>query len=231
MRKGYVLITGSTSGLGEELAKVFAASGWNIILQGRNRARAERIAKKVIENKVKCHTYLGDLSEKEVLSELAQLAIYLKIDCLINNAAEYYQGEFEEQPKEGLERMLGTNLIAPVELSREVYPMFAERRSGTIVNINSIDARAPKKYCAAYCAAKFGLRGFTDALRLEAKTLGVRVVGVYLGGMNTPMYCATGKDPSKCMKPAEVAKKILLTVEDSDESAAIDELTINRQVY
>lgn len=230
MTKDFVLITGSSKGLGESLALIFAQNNYNIILHGRNEENLERVRKKIIENNVDCCVVKGDINSDNTLDELTKIAKEKDISILINNAGIDSDKVFEEVSQLELEKVLNTNLAAPIKLTNKIYPFFIEKKSGIIININSIDGFKVKPLKAIYCASKYGLKGFTDSLRFEAKKNNIRIIGVYLSGMNTDMSKAAGKDLSKGMETNEVAKLILNSCK-SYPSASIDELIINRTRY
>jgi short-subunit dehydrogenase len=230
MIKEFVLITGSSKGLGESLALVFSQNNYNIILHGKNEQNLEKVRKKVIENNVDCYIVKGDINSEHTLNELVKIAKEKNISILINNAGIDSDKVFEEVSQLEIENVLNTNLTSPIKLINKVYPFFIEKQSGTIININSIDGFRAKPLKAIYCASKYGLKGFTDSLRFEAKKNNIKVIGVYLSGMKTEMSKAAGKDLSKSMEPKEVAQLILNSCK-SYPSASIDELIINRTMY
>jgi short-subunit dehydrogenase len=224
-----VLITGSGGGLGRELAKVYARNKFKIILHDRD---LEKLSETLRELKsignVEYSTCTGDLRDLKVLENLAETAISQGVSILINNAANYFHGDLSEDP---VEDILQTNLIAPIILTKKIFPNLIKCGRGKIINILSVDALDTKGYQASYCASKFGLRGFTESLRFEAKKNNIQIIGIYLGGMNTPMYVKTGKnDASLCMNPEEVAEIIFNSIK-SYTLTGVDSITISRQKY
>jgi len=230
MTKEFVLITGSSKGLGESLALAFSQNNYNIILNGRNEQNLEKVRKKVVENNAECYVVKGDLNSEDTINELVRIAKEKNISILINNAGIDLEGVFENVSQSDLERVLNTNLFSLIKLTNHIYKFFIEKKSGTIININSIDSLKPKPLKAVYCASKCGLKGFTDSLRFEAKKNNIRVLDVYPGGMKTEMSASAGKDLSKSMETSEVAQLILNSCK-SYPSASIDELIINRTRY
>ena len=230
MVKEFVLITGSSKGLGESLALVFSQNNYNIILHGRNEQNLEKVREKIIENNVECFVVVGDITSNETINELSRIAKEKNISILINNSGIDSDSVFQDVSQLELERVLNTNLTAPIKLISQIYGFFIEKQSGTIININSIDGFKVKPEKAVYCASKYGLKGFTDSLRFEAKKNNVRVIGAYVSGMKTDMSGAAEKDLSKCMEPIEVAQLILNSCK-SYPSASVDELIINRTRY
>lgn len=221
------LITGASSGLGKQLALVFAENNYNLILSGRDNFRLGQVKEEINQN-IECTLVQGDLRDSALISNLYELSKENGVDFLINNAGAFSNDKITQISETNLEEIIQTNLIAPMKLVQKIYPLLLNK--GTIINIGSIDAIYPKPNLTAYCASKFGLRGFTESLKFEAKNDGIRVMGVYLGGMQTPMNMKRGVDVSKAMNPKEVAQ-IIFDNSKRYSSSGIDEIVINRQNY
>ncbi len=230
MSRESVLITGSSKGLGRELALVFSQNNYNVILHGRNETDLEDVRKKVLENNVDCYIVQGDIGLSSTIKELSRIAKEKDISILINNAGISSSELFEDSDTGRLEEMLKVNLFAPIKLTRDIYPLLVKKRKGTIININSVDAQTAKEKKVVYCATKWGLRGFTESLKREAKKNNIRIIGVYLGGMKTAMYDSAGADSSMCMEPPHVAR-IIYNITQTPPDVNVDDITINRQMY
>jgi short-subunit dehydrogenase len=182
MDKETVLITGSSNGLGKELAILFAEKGHNIWLHGRNKEMLEKVLDEVSKKDVDCNYILGDLISQKTITELSRIKEYQRVSVLINNAAEDCPKKaFEGINESDIERIIKVNLTAPILLSNEYYKYFLETGRGTIININSLAGREAQKFRTLYGAAKYGLRGFTETLQIEAEKNNVRVIGIYPG--------------------------------------------------
>ena len=230
MKRETALITGSSKGLGENLALNFSKNNYNVILHGRNEQKLEKVKNEILKNKVECYMVSGDIRLDKTLNELTKIAKEKDLSILINNAGIDLESPFQNLSESRLEEVLYTNLISPIKLINQIYPFFLEKKSGTIININSIDGFKAKPLRSIYCASKYGLKGFTDSLRFEAKKNNIRVIGVYPSGMNTDMAKAAGLNVDKCMNTDEVAE-IILSCCKSYSSASVDELVINRNRY
>ena len=195
MRKT-ILVTGSSNGIGECIAKEFALNDFNVILHGRNRGDLERVKQEIQQKQVECSYVLGDLREIETIDELTSRAARSNLDILVNNAG--YQcpdGYLDEIQQHHINATLDVNLKIPIELSRSIYPIFKKKGNGTIINMNSIVGIEPKKNIPIYTAARFGLRGFTESLRKGAKEDGIKVMGIYLTRVKTKPEFEWGMDP------------------------------------
>jgi len=211
MKSESVLITGSSKGLGEELALLFASNNHDVVLHGRNRDDLARVKEKVSKAGVNCYIVYGDLRLDKTIEELYELAREKDVSVLVNNAGVDLKLQkagpelklpLNEIDDEQIDEILMTNLIAPIKLTRRLYSLFLDKGHGTIININSLSGLESHYLRSIYGASKWGLRGFTDSLRLEAEKNKVRVLGVYPSRIKTKAYFASG------METREVARKI-----------------------
>lgn len=221
-----VLITGSSKGLGRNLAFIFSKNKYNVIIHGRDRPNMAEAAEEVLKNGVVCDAVLGDLNSQKTIDNLYEVASNRKLDILINNAAMYVHKPFAEMSAKELRRIIEVNLIAPALLTMKIYPIMKEKKSGIIINISSLAATVANELEAAYCASKHGLRGFTRSFRYEATRHGVRTVSVYLGAMRTSMT-AYREDFVDLIDPYEAAGVIFKICKDYD-SLKIDEINLRR---
>ena len=229
MSEKTVLITGSSRGLGKSLALVFAENRYNVILHGRDEQALKKVQESVLENNVECDVVIGDITTGETISRLSEIAERRNFDILINNAGLYVKEPFPDMSLEDFRRIIEVNLIAPVCLTHKVFPIFQRKKSGLIININSIAGKNASDGESAYCASKHGLKGFTRSLSFDATRSGIRVIDVYLGAMNTGMTKGR-KEPEKCIKTSEAADLIFRICKDY-RSMRINEINLSRRRY
>jgi len=227
MMQKTVLITGSSKGLGRNLAFTFSKNKYNVIIHGRDRPNMAEVADEVLKNRVICDAVLGDLSSQKTIDNLYEVALKRKLDILINNAAIYAHKPFGEMSSKELKRIIEVNLIAPALLTMKIYPMMKERRSGVIINISSIAATVANELEAAYCASKHGLRGFARSFRYEATRHSVQTISVYLGAMRTSMT-AYREDHEELIDPYEAAS-IIFKICKEYQTLKIDEIDLRRK--
>lgn len=229
MLRKTILITGSSRGLGKSLALAFASKGYNIILHGRDKERLSAVKEDVLRSKVNCPIVVGDIVEKQTIANLTACAKKNGIDILINNAGVYIQKPVEEMTPSEFKKIIEVNLIAPVLLTKNIFELFKRRKSGLIININSIAGKNFSHYESAYCASKHGLRGFMGTFKFEALKYNVSVIDIYLGAMNTDMTIGR-KDNNKFIKTEEVAE-FLCSLSQNYSSMRISEIEIFRKIY
>jgi len=195
MKRVSVLITGSSKGLGKQLALVFAENNYNVILHGRNEENLQRVRDEISDIGVESIVVQGDLKNYQTIERLYKKAKEKDISVLINNAAITCPGlSFEDLTEEQIIEMTKVNLIAPIILSKKIYSLFLGKKYGNIININSLAGLEVKKSRSIYCATKYGLRGFGDALGLEGKEKNIQIMGVYLSKMKNSLEDSFGMD-------------------------------------
>jgi short-subunit dehydrogenase len=194
-----IIVTASSHGLGHAIAKIFSQK-YNVILHGRKSEIVKKAASE-IENVVEF--VIGDIREEETLKKIYDAALKYNSSILINNAAiPCYGVKLETMTEKQIIESLSTNLIAPILLSHKLYPVLKKACNGGIININSIVGIEPKKNRSVHSATKWGLRGFSKSLKLEAELDNVKVMNVY------PTRIMTTDDFIYGLIPKEVATKI-----------------------
>jgi len=229
MRTQTVLITGSSRGLGRSLAIHFARNGYNTILHGRDELELQSVAEQVFRHNGHCDLVQGDLRADETILTLVETAERRNIDMLINNAGIYLNAPFQDTNPEDLRRLIEVNLLAPMLLTRRVFPILQRKQSGLIVNINSLAGKSSNDRESAYCASKHGLRGFTRSIQFEANRYNIHVIDVYLGTMNTNVIEGR-RDPEKCIQTEEAAEFIFALCKRY-ESLRVTEVELTRTRY
>ena len=227
-----VLITGSSKGLGASLAFAFSHEGYNIILHGRNEERLKRLQEDIIFSRVYkryCFVVIGDITEEKTIDSLYHAAREYNIDILINNAGIYSSWKIMDAPEDEARKTIEINLIAPMILTKRLFPIFMKKKSGLIININSIAGKYPMAGEDAYCASKHGLRGFAKAFRFYANRYNVRMLDIYLGAMQTDMQ-KERTDYNELIEPDEIADLIVKMTKEY-KSMMIKEIEIGRINY
>ena len=134
-----------------------------------------------------------------------------RVDCLVNNAGVLEAGPLARLSAAAVERMIAVNLAGPILVTRALLPGMLRRRAGIVVNVASLLGRVGMADYATYCATKFGVIGFTEALADEMDADKLRVVAVCPGQVNTPLAWKTGvakAERSHLIQPESVARVI-----------------------
>ena len=189
MQNKIVLITGSTSGIGEACAFKYASEGANLILNGRNREKLENLKNNILEKyPVEILTLLFDVRDREaVKKEINHLPEkWQAIDILINNAGlvlgvdKEFEGDLDEW-----DIVMDTNIKGLLTVTRLIVPLMLKHNRGHIVNIGSIAGEAAYAGGSVYCASKAAVRILTDGLRIDLVDTPLRVTNIKPGLVET----------------------------------------------
>jgi NAD(P)-dependent dehydrogenase (short-subunit alcohol dehydrogenase family) len=178
-------ITGAGRGLGLDIAKGALAAGHKVVATGRN---PERVAKAIGASDNLLVVKL-DVTSAEDAAAAAQATLdrFGRIDVLVNNAASFYAGYFEELSSDQVQLQLSTSLGGPMNVTRAFLPALRKQRSGRIVSISSSAGLMGFEFCTAYSASKFGLDGWMEALQTEVGPFGIETMIVNPGFFRTEL--------------------------------------------
>src|ERR1700686_3871790 len=179
------LITGAGRGMGVEIAKAALATGHKVVATGRNTDKvAQALGKSAELFVVKLDITNPTDAESAVKASVDKFG---RIDVLVNNAANFYAGFFEELTPEQMERQLSTSLIGPMNVTRVVLPVMRKQRSGLIITISSTAGLTGFEFGTAYAASKFGLEGWMQSLQAEIEQFGIDTITVNPGFFRTEL--------------------------------------------
>jgi uncharacterized protein len=224
--QGYALITGASSGIGEEFARQLAAEGWSLILVARSQDQLEKVRSELMS------AHMGidvvaiplDLTVPGAPVDLFQRtqAAHLDVELLINNAGFGAFSEFAALDLGRIRQMLDLNIVALVELSHVYMQPMMQRRHGGIINIASVAGFAPLPYSTVYAATKAFVRSFSDALFEEARQRGVHIMAVNPGTTETNFFRVAGESPlshrARMQTAAQVVRESLRAFEHRKSS-------------
>jgi NAD(P)-dependent dehydrogenase (short-subunit alcohol dehydrogenase family) len=178
-------ITGAGRGLGLDIAKAALAAGYQVVATGRN---SEKVANAVgaSGNLLGVKLDVTNAADAEAAAQ-ATLGRFGRIDVLVNNAASFYAGYFEELSPEQMQLQLSTSLAGPMNVTRAFLPAMRKQRSGRIVSISSTAGLMGFEFCTAYSASKFGLDGWMEALQTEVGPFGIETMIVNPGFFRTEL--------------------------------------------
>ena len=224
------LVTGGARGLGEQICRVLAASGASVVVADVREDMAKGVARDIEGSGGRPTTAVLDLRSDEAVNETvrAVVAEHGKIDVLVNNAGTDLTVSVEELSVEEWDRILSVNLRAPFLMSKAVLPTMRTQGAGHIVNIVSTAAKRAWANASAYHASKWGLLGFSHALHVEARSVGVKVTAVVAGGMRTPFILDRfpDSDPGVLQDPRNVAETVRFVLTQPTETVIPEVMVI-----
>jgi NAD(P)-dependent dehydrogenase (short-subunit alcohol dehydrogenase family) len=186
------IITGAGRGMGVDIAKAALAAGDNVVATGRSPdAVSAALGRSDTLLVVKLDVTSSDDAEMAVQAAVERFG---GIDVLVNNAASFYAGFFEELTPEQMDRQIATTLIGPMNVTRAVLPVMREQRSGHVITISSSAGFAGFEYGTAYAASKFGVDGWMESLAPEIEPFGIHTTVVNPGFFRTELLTRESTD-------------------------------------
>ena len=209
MKSQTILITGASRGIGRECALELASTHTTLILTATEEAKLEETKKLCEEKGAKVYTYAFDLSQ---VSEIKSFVHNMQkttgnIDILINNAGIWIEKNFLEGDMDDWDMALDVNLKSVIHLTRHVLENMPEE--GAVVFIASTASKKTYAGGTNYCAAEFGLMGFTGSLFEDIREKGIKVCSIFPGVVNTDMHASDPKmEKEKMIQPQDIAKAV-----------------------
>jgi NAD(P)-dependent dehydrogenase (short-subunit alcohol dehydrogenase family) len=179
------LITGAGRGMGVDFARAALAAGDAVVATGRDVARVSS-AVGTSNELLAVKLDITSSTEAEAATQAA-VGRFGRIDVLVNNAANFYAGYFEELTSEQMDRQLATSLIGPMNVTRAVLPVMRRQRAGHVITISSSAGLSGFEFGAAYAASKFGLEGWMESLAPEVAPFGIASTIVNPGFFRTEL--------------------------------------------
>src|SRR5689334_10678549 len=200
LKGSVVLITGASSGFGAAAAKRFAQEGCKVILAARRMERLEELANEIHSKGGEALPLSVDVTQPSQIDAMVKAAVdhYGRIDILFNNAGFGRLDWFEMlDPVNDIQGQITVDLLGVIWTARAVLPQMYKQGAGQIINMSSLAGWAAPPLYTVYSAAKFGVRGFTEALRREAAPFGVKVSAIYPGSAATEFQTHIGLNKAK----------------------------------
>jgi NAD(P)-dependent dehydrogenase (short-subunit alcohol dehydrogenase family) len=230
------VVTGAGSGVGRAVALRFAAEGWRVALVGRTSGTLDETAVQAgPEARDRVSAFPCDVSSAEAVASMcaAVLARFGAVDVLVNSAGiNVPRRSLETLSVDDWHVVLGTNLHGAYYCVRAFLPGMRERRTGTIVNINSDVGKIAREISgAAYVSSKFGLRGLTQQINAEERANGVRACSICPRDVNTPLLDKRPQPPAAevraaMLQPDDLAACVWL-VATLPHRAIVDEISLS----
>ncbi|XP_059003899.1 dehydrogenase/reductase SDR family member 7B isoform X1 [Mustela lutreola] len=250
LRNAVVVITGATSGLGRECARVFYAAGAKLVLCGRNQEALEELTKELsasLATKVQTHkpyTVTFDLTDPgAIVTATAEiLQCFGHVDVLINNAGISYRGTIVDTTTDVDKKVMETNYFGPIALTKALLPSMIKRRQGHVVAISSIQGKISIPFRSAYAASKHATQAFFDCLRAEMEQYEIEVTVISPGYIHTNLslnavtadgstYGVMDKSTAQGRSPAEVARDVLAAVGKKKKDVILGDLLPSLAIY
>jgi len=198
-----ILITGASSGIGAASARCFAREKYQVVLAARRGDKLQALADEIRARGGHALPVSVDVADLDQINNLVEIVMdrYKQIDVLFNNAGIGRMNWLEKlDPQQDVRRQLDVNLLGLIWMTQAVLPYMQARRSGHIINMASMASWIATPTYSIYAASKFGVRGFSEALRRELAVYNIHVSVIYPGGVVT-----------KFAQKADISRKITTT--------------------
>lgn len=222
------IVTGASRGIGREIAKTLAKKGIIVVANyNKSEDMAKELKNELEKENIKIDIFKADVSKRQEVKELVKYTLkkYKKIDILVNNAGIAEYKLFTDETDEDWNRVINNNLYSAFVMSQEVIPNMVHNKSGSIINISSVNGMVGSSLEVIYSVSKAGMDGLTKALAKELGPSNIRVNSIAPGSIDTDMNAMLSKDELKELenetplgrigKSSDIAKCIDWLVEDS----------------
>lgn len=232
LRDKVVIITGASSGIGAEIARTLAAEGAAVVLAARTMSKLERVAAELAATGAATMALPTDVTRETDCQALVSAVVdaFGRLDVLVNNAGYAPPASLPDTTEAIWDATIDSCLKGVFLMTRAVVPHMLENGGGTVVNISSVAGKAGFENRTAYCAAKWGVHGFTEALRAELGRQNIRAHLICPAAVATPWW-DTANNPQpldvldKMIKPEEVAEAVCWVLTQPDR-LQIDEVVL-----
>ena len=196
----------------------------------RDIAKLQEVVDEISAKGNKCQPIVADVSkQKSILTVYDQIDNKENIELLINNAGIAVFGNISDLSFNDWDKQLNTNLRGCFLMTKMIIDDLKSKKNGTIVFINSVAGLHPYKNSTAYVASKHGLRGFSSSLREELREYNIKIISVYPGAIDTPLWDSMPMDNlrSEMMSVNDVSE-VIINLIDSPNNCVVEDITIRR---
>ncbi len=229
MDKKIVLVSGASSGIGEAVARKLAQAHHTVVLTGRDRKKLEGMERALASQGQRVVAIPGDVTKDEDVRHIVAEALktFGAVHAFVHSAGLFRVSRLEETKAEEFRLVMDTNLTSLFTFLRHLLPHFYKQGGGHVVAVSSVAARKGFAGETAYCASKWGLMGFLEALRLEARDRGVKVTAILPGATLTKAWEGfEGRLRKEDMLSADTVAEAVLFALQQPPAASVDELVV-----
>jgi NADP-dependent 3-hydroxy acid dehydrogenase YdfG len=226
MDRPFVVITGASSGIGANIAKLFSKMGYRLGLLARNLDEMEALK---LPHTVCAPADVSTYSAvKKVVAQMENN--FGSIDCLINNAGFAKGGDFTELSHDEHEQTVKVNLLGVINCIEAILPGMRSQKSGTIINISSVADRNARPSLATYAATKAAVKSLSESLRVANAKYGIRVCNIAPAKIKTPMLIQSNLNDEEVIDAEDMAK-VVLWMYEQPKNICIRDIVIAPTAY
>lgn len=222
------VITGSTSGIGLDIARIFAQNGAKVVISGRNEEVLEKTAQELRDEGLEVIGVRCDVGSEEDIKNLIAKTVehYGTVHVFVSNAGIQHVANIEDFPTEKFEQILKLMLVGPFIATKELFPIMKKQKWGRVINMASINGLVGFAGKSAYNSAKHGLLGLTKVAALEGALDGITVNSICPGYVDTPLVRNQLADLAKTrgVSEQEVLEKVIFSLVPQKKLLTTDEI-------
>ena len=229
MDRPIAIITGASTGIGRSLA-IKLSEHYLVYLISRNKENLNKTKELINARNNDCKIIVSDISKNESINDIySQIEDKKQIELLVNNAGIGVFKSITDTTIEDWDNTINTNLRGSFLMTKMIIDDLKSKKNGKIVFISSVAGLQPYKNSTAYVASKYGLRGFASALREELREFNVKVMTIFPGAVNTPIWNNKGMDELRenMMKTDDLTETIFHAI-NAPNNCVTEEITIRR---
>ena len=219
-----ILVTGASSGIGAALAPMLAEKGATVGIGARRKERLEDVLEQCKQHAPDSRMWVADLGDLDAAVTVTNEAwdAFSGLDCLVNNAAIPKRTPVPRLTPEEIDNVMRINFTSPVRMSLALLPRWLERGSGCVVNVSSMGGRLGIAHEAAYCASKFALCGWSEAMAIDLHGSGVEVKLALPGPIDTEIWDLPDNDPAPYQGPFVPADECAASICEAIEASGFE---------
>ena len=229
MDKPIAIITGASTGIGRSLA-IKLSNQYLVYLISRNTENLNETKELINAQNNECKVIVSDISKTESINDIySQIKHKEKIELLVNNAGIGVFKNISDTTIDDWDNTINTNLKGSFLMTKLIIDNFKSKKLGKIVFISSVAGLQPYKNSTAYVSSKYGLRGFSSALREELREFNIKVITVFPGAVNTPIWNDKNMNElRKNMMDSDDLSQIIVNAINASNNCVTEEITIRR---
>ena len=229
MNKKVIWVTGASTGIGKEIAKLFAKQGHIVIATARRRSRLAAVVREIKFSEGEAVSFICNVaSERSVQITAKRIKEkFKKIDLLVNNAGVTSFKSFLESKIFDFDNVMNTNVRGTFLCTKAVLPTMIKNRSGHIINISSVAANTIYENSSIYSASKAALLALTNCLRSEIRKYNIKVTNILPGATETPIWDSKTRQryKNKMMSPQDIAN-VVFQAYNTNKKVMIEDIVI-----
>lgn len=219
LKDKYLLLTGASGGIGQAIARELDKTGVRLLLTGRNKEKLETLQQSLSGDH---QLVIADINTPEGRDAIVERCQQVKLKLFVNASGILDFQLYEQQDNHCIESMMATNLLSPMLLCQSLIPILKEHQQAAIINIGSIFGSIGHPGFTAYCASKFGLRGFTEALQRELADGPIKVSYLAPRATKTNLNSSAVSELNEALgnttdSPEQVAREVMHILSDNQK--------------